>query len=163
MKILIISDNHGNMRCVDSVLKQEKDINMLIHCGDGGSTHLQIENKVMCICHAVAGNCDYGSSLPYEKEFKIRTYRAFVTHGHRYGVNYSTDRLFYLAKENGYDMVFFGHTHVPYVENREGVWLVNPGSIAESRTYPAKNTYAVMTIDDNGLTDVIIKSITPEK
>ncbi|MBR4175571.1 MAG: metallophosphoesterase family protein, partial [Lachnospiraceae bacterium] len=34
MKILIISDSHGNFSAIRKVLSMEKDAQMLIHCGD---------------------------------------------------------------------------------------------------------------------------------
>ena len=37
--------------------------------------------------------------------------KIFFTHGHKWGVKYSTDRLFYKAKEIGAQIALFGHTH----------------------------------------------------
>jgi hypothetical protein len=36
------------------------------------------------------------------------------------------------------DAVVYGHTHVPQVEQRCGVWILNPGSPTERRRAPRR-------------------------
>src|SRR4029453_10266332 len=35
--------------------------------------------------------------------------------------------------------VVYGHTHVPQMEEHEGVWILNPGSPTERRSAPARS------------------------
>ena len=42
-----------------------------------------------------------------------------------------------------YDMVCFGHTHVPFVHQAGDVTVVNPGSCSQPRTQERRGTYAV--------------------
>ena len=53
-----------------------------------------------------------------------------LTHGHYYNVNYGTQMLVEAAKEKGADVVFYGHTHVPAFEQKNGNYYVNPGSVS---------------------------------
>lgn len=59
MKVLVISDTHGNHRNLDKILEQNQDIDMLVHLGDveGGEDYL---NAVFdCEKHIVRGNNDF--------------------------------------------------------------------------------------------------------
>lgn len=159
MKILIVSDSHGNMLAVREAIKKEQPIDMLFHCGDVEGNVNLIEDMAGCPCHVVSGNCDFFSGLPKEKIVEVSDKKFFITHGHNYGVSYGSDRLFYLAKQCGYDVVMYGHTHVPFIEKQEGVWIINPGSISRPRTSTREYTYAVMDIDENGDVSVRLKNI----
>ena len=44
----------------------------------------------------------------------------------------------------------FGHTHCPLVEYREGIMLVNPGSISLPRQQSRKPTYIRMSVEEDG-------------
>jgi hypothetical protein len=46
----------------------------------------------------------------------------------------SEERL--AARFPGCDAVLYGHTHVPQVERRGEVWILNPGSPTERRSSP---------------------------
>ena len=61
----------------------------------------------------VAGNNDYYLDLPSEEEVGIGDYKVLVTHGHGYYVNSGVDSLREHALEYGYDVVMYGHTHMP--------------------------------------------------
>ena len=61
------------------------------------------------------------------------------------GVKYSTDRLFYKAKEIGAQIALFGHTHCRYYAYEEGIHILNPGSAGQPRDgKPA--SYAISTL-----------------
>jgi predicted phosphodiesterase len=47
------------------------------------------------------------------------------------------DRL--VRRFPGCDAILFGHTHLPVVEQHEGVWLLNPGSPTERRKGPFRS------------------------
>ncbi len=59
-----------------------------------------------------------------------------------YYVNSGVD--YYLrehALEYGYDVVMYGHTHVPYIEIGDDVTILNPGSISYPRQAGRKPTF----------------------
>lgn len=45
------------------------------------------------------------------------------------------------ALEYGYDVVMYGHTHVPYIEIGDDVTILNPGSISYPRQAGRKPTF----------------------
>jgi predicted phosphodiesterase len=42
------------------------------------------------------------------------------------------------ARFPGCHAVVYGHTHVPQIEHRDGVWILNPGSPTERRRAPTR-------------------------
>ena len=130
MRILVISDSHGRNDDIEGVLKQVGDIDMMIHCGDVERGDSYIREIAGCPVVMVAGNNDYYLDLPGEEEIRLGDYKVLVTHGHNYYVNSGVDYLREHALEFGYDVVMYGHTHVPYIEIGDDVTILNPGSIS---------------------------------
>lgn len=149
MRILIMSDTHRNSKAILEVKEKVGDIDMLIHLGDVCGDENLIQEQFNCEIHMVAGNCDYDSWLPREEEFMIRDKKVFITHGHRYGVNYGTEQLQELIKQQGYDIVMYGHTHVRKIEQYGGSYIINPGSLAMPRD-GGYGSFILMDFDQNG-------------
>lgn len=150
MRILVVSDTHGICNNLIKVLKKVGKIDFLIHAGDVCGDEDVIESLAGCPCKMVAGNNDYSPVLEREELFDVDGHLILLTHGHRDGVYYGTDRLFYRAAELGADIVIYGHTHVPGVEYDEEneVWAVNPGSLTFPRQEGRKPSYILMETDD---------------
>lgn len=152
MKVLIVSDTHGNDRNFYEVLKRVGKIDFLIHAGDTSGSEEEIAASVDCGCKIVLGNNDFTRRLNYEEEFDLEGHHILLTHGHRESVYYGTDRLLYKAAERGAEVVIYGHTHVPNVEYDEdlGIWAVNPGSLTYPRQDDRKPTFVIMETDSKG-------------
>lgn len=150
MRILVISDSHGNNDDVKQVIKQVGSIDMLIHLGDIERGADYIESLAQCETHMVAGNNDYGLNLPASDSFTIGDKNVFITHGHRFYVGGGVEHLREFAKENEYDLVMFGHTHVPYFERKDGVTILNPGSLSYPRQDGRQRTFTIIEVDDKG-------------
>ncbi|MBR5897586.1 MAG: metallophosphoesterase [Lachnospiraceae bacterium] len=153
MKALIVSDTHGMDNNLYKVIKKVGSIDMLIHAGDIQGSERDIENAVLgCAVKMVTGNNDYGSPLSSVEEFEFDGYQVLLTHGHRDGVYYGTDRLMYKAAELGANIVIYGHTHMPSVEYDPDlhVWAVNPGSLSLPRQDGRRPSFAIMETDRFG-------------
>ena len=74
----------------------------------------------------VAGNNDFFSGLDREKEIWIGKYKGLLTHGHYYYVSVNKETIIQEAKGRGCDIVMFGHTHVPYLYQEDGITALNP-------------------------------------
>lgn len=144
MRLVIISDNHGDIRALSRILKREK-AEHVIHCGDFCSRAEVLPMREQMTI--VRGNCDFAEA-PAEAVRVRGGYRFLVTHGHRYQVKSSLLKLSYRAEEVAADIVCFGHSHVPYCTKHEGRLYVNPGSIVQPRGYTVP-TYAVLQTGDN--------------
>lgn len=146
-KILVVSDTHGGNGNLRYAIGQELPIDLLIHCGDvQGDLSKILGGHPPYDVACVKGNTDTGS-MPQSRTLEVCGHRIFVCHGHAFGVHSGTERILEAAKEQNCDIVCFGHTHVPVCEERDGVLVLNPGSISLPRTADRKKTYAVLTLE----------------
>lgn len=159
MKVLIVSDTHRNNENFNEALSIEKDVDMLIHCGDVEGSEYYYSEVIDGPVYMVAGNNDFFSELEMEEEFNIGNLKVFLTHGHYYRVNMGIDMLYEEAKARGADIVMFGHIHRPMIECIGGIWVINPGSISYPRQPGRDKTYIIMNIDENGEPKFELKSI----
>lgn len=158
MRILVISDTHKSLGKVYSVLKDIYDkIGAVIHCGDVVDDVYRLKSMYPKLkFYKVKGNCDYGSSEPEEETFVIGGKKFLITHGHNYSVHWGTDRLYYKAAESGADICIYGHTHIPHIENRSGIILMNPGSLAQPRG-GSNYSYGIVNVENGIIEPVIVE------
>ena len=86
MKILVVSDSHGNKKGIEKIF-QTLQFDYFLFLGDGLKDlgdYIYLDNVF-----AVAGNCDYFSSEPIERVFNANGVLIFYTHGHKYSVKSS--------------------------------------------------------------------------
>lgn len=137
MKVLIISDSHGNSNPILSAIEKEKP-EVCVFLGDG---LYDIETAEMVYrdisFYKVSGNCDFSRSVPRENVTKFDDISIFYTHGHLYDVKTNKDDLISMAKNKKADIALFGHSHIPFYDYTNGVHLFNPGSI----TFPRRSKY----------------------
>lgn len=138
MKIAIVSDTHGDIADLVLALRATKP-DRFIHLGDYESDARAIARETKLPYDAVGGNCD-GSRNP-GKLLTIDGKNVFLTHGHMFCVKMNLTRLYYHALEIGAEVVFFGHTHRPFLENSGGILFCNPGSA--SRPVFGEGTFAL--------------------
>lgn len=149
-KILVVSDSHGNTDLLYDVISRNRTVDLVIHLGDHSADANEVMGDFPSIAHfTVAGNCDIGHYLNntnYDGCFKIEERRVFYTHGHKYNVKYGTELLVKQVKMKDADIALFGHTHVSMSEEKDGVLVINPGSLSSPRDGTV-GTYCIMEID----------------
>lgn len=177
MKMMFVADLHGSLYYAKEILRIFKEIkaDYLWILGDilysGGWVEptdynsretARLLNQYASQIVAVRGNCDCDADINTLAfpAMGIYTYvmlerrRFFLTHGHLY----DTSNAPYLKKG---DVFLYGHTHVVEAENRDGVFVVNPGSIAlpkksapHSYGLVSNNQIQIMTVDGKVLTEL---------
>ncbi|MFV0466787.1 MAG: metallophosphoesterase family protein [Lachnospiraceae bacterium] len=150
MKILIVSDTHKKHKNLEIVLERMRPIDMLIHLGDAEGYDDYIADIAGCRMEIVAGNNDFFTKLPLEKDVQIGNYKALITHGHYYYVNSGYEDLKRDAEARRYDIVMFGHTHRPVIDYDDNIVTLNPGSLSYPRQDGKAPSYIVMEIDKKG-------------
>ena len=130
MRIIAMSDTHGNFECIESIYRAQPRADYYLHLGDGYA-----QAKLMRELHpempllSVVGNCDVGVN---DLDTGFLTLddgrRILFTHGHKYFVKYGLERLCEKAESEGVCAAFFGHTHEPFCRKINGIWYINPGS-----------------------------------
>ena len=114
--------------------------------GDGERDLVQVQSRYPALpFYAVRGNCDWRSTLSASIVCTVGGVCIFATHGHLYEVKHepNLDSLLRAAEEAGASLALFGHTHLPCLEERGGITLLNPGSIGRS----ARPGYALLSLD----------------
>jgi len=142
-KLLVLSDTHGSVSTLKTVLNWAKDrippngtIGAAAFLGDGISDLNQAANATGFFCDwkVVNGNNDYGCSFPEAAMFDFCENSFFICHGHRHSLYGGYHTLITTASRAGANVVLFGHSHVPFQKNADGILLVNPGSIGRPRS-----------------------------
>ena len=157
MKVLVVSDTHGQDENLERVVMSESPFDAFIHCGDVEGRENFIEALVECNCCMVSGNNDFFSDLPKDDKIVLNGNRIFVTHGHGYGVSFDNSGVADAARCRGCNIAMFGHTHVPVIEDVYGVLTINPGSLSYPRQPDRRPSYVILDIDDSGRVAAEIK------
>lgn len=182
MKIAIISDTHGNVANFKKAvnwLKKEK-IDTILHCGDIGDPESLKESLVNFDGEflGVLGNMDKDFKIELKEYQNSRTRvmeEVLETEfgGKKIAVIHKPDPAEKLAETGKYDLVFYGHTHRPWLariatrsvasgEEKIGVpvggscRLINPGELAGQINKP---TFAIYDTDTNELELKILEKI----
>ena len=155
MKILVVSDTHRKDDNLKRVLSEECPLDMLIHLGDAEGSEQFIPDWVNpeCRMEMVLGNNDFFSRLDREREIDIAGHKAFITHGHYYGVSMGPEGLVDEAKSRGCDIAMYGHTHRPFLDMIDGVTVLNPGSLSYPRQEGRRPSYMIIHVDADGKMD----------
>lgn len=147
MRILIISDSHGNIDDVLRKIKTMEKSDMLFHLGDYVEDGIRLKEQLNIPTIIVRGNGDQSRTDFNDDELvEIKGKKIFLTHGHKYDVRFDILKLYYKAQEVGADYILFGHTHVPIIERVENTVIMNPGSPFLPRGYNKKKTFGMIII-----------------
>jgi len=153
LKILVLSDSHGNKNYVSKAVGQESP-GLILHLGDHDKDCETAASEYPDIpFRTVRGNCDRSSTGPDTDEFTLSGKRFFMAHGHLYRVKLGFTNILNAAVCRGADILLFGHTHSPYYMDTEKLTVINPGSLGMGG-----KTYAVLEIK-NGDVSCVIKSV----
>lgn len=164
-----MSDSHGNIEALKRTIDVFGDVCGIIHGGDilyhpPRDTNFSDYRLVDCVNYlnslitpiiAVKGNCDsevYDELLNFDTSKSTTTYKfndttMVINHGHC--LNDITKIS--LAKDLKARIFISGHTHVPVLEERDGVILINPGSIARPRFPMDTPDPTCCIIEDNNI------------
>ena len=154
MRILVVSDTHRDRAALRRAVLAQPSAEVVIHLGDGAEEaeemKLNFPEKMFLL---VRGNCDWGSTLLPEAVAEFAGKRIFYTHGYTYNVKYGIYEAVSAARRSKADVLLFGHTHVPLTEYRDGLFVMNPGSLNGSC-----GTYGVLDLTPAGIVTNIVKA-----
>ncbi len=118
---------------------------LVLHAGDVIDPGLLDELAAYAPVKAVRGNLD-PPGLPESLEFEFGGVRVAMIHdsGRRRGRRGRLRRRFPDAR-----VVIFGHSHIPLLEDEDGLMLLNPGSPTDRRRQP-HHTFALLQAEEGG-------------
>lgn len=155
MRLLIISDTHGNINSILRDIKDKKP-DRILHLGDYVEDGIKLGEKLNIPTTIVRGNGDFLSKdFNYDEVIEIGGKKFFLTHGHKYNVNFNLNNIFYKGKEVGADYILFGHTHIPIIETIDNITIMNPGSPIYPRGINNRRTFGIIELGKTNNTKIL--------
>lgn len=145
MKLVVMSDTHGDTETIEAILNRETDADAFFHCGD---SELASNDELLKDVHIVQGDCDWGGAFQESVVTEVDSERILMVHGHQHAVKESLMQLKYAAEEAGANIVLFGHSHLYGAELPEDLLYVNPGSTTMPRGH-RDATYAIIEREES--------------
>ncbi|SHH58356.1 phosphodiesterase [Thermosipho atlanticus] len=148
MKVLIISDTHGSLLFWNKIKDVANKVDEIFHLGDilyhgprnplpnGYNPKELAEELKKYNIHYIRGNCDADVDLkvlgvqemPKQIFEFFGDYSIFMVHGEI--VENDNVNLVDIAKKHKANVLLHGHTHIPKIEEKDGVIIANPGSLS---------------------------------
>lgn len=156
MKIIVMSDSHGKTGSLLDIGFTHNNADAFLFLGDGWRDFYDFKsafNNKCCI--SVRGNCDLGCDEDYEKIIFLGNKKIFMAHGHTYSVKSGIGGIIAQAKRQNCDIMLYGHTHIALEDYRDGMYILNPGSVGRGGF--EKNSYGLIEITPAGILTNIIE------
>ena len=141
---VVLADTHIPRRAhalPEALTPQLERADLILHAGDLLEPSVLDELSVHAPVRAVMGNVDLPEvDLPETLEFDFGGAKIAMIHdsGRREGRRGRLGRRFPEARA-----IIFGHSHVPFLEDEDGLLLLNPGSPTDRRRQP-RHTFALL-------------------
>jgi putative phosphoesterase len=174
--LLVVSDTHSNYSSLTAILRWAKHraINTVAFLGDGEGDfdHAASVAGFHPNVTSVRGNGDWQGDIPLVATLTFAGRVFFLCHGHLCGVKEDLTRLIVQAKAREADAALFGHTHIAFWEEIDGLLVLNPGSAGLPRgkapasfatiACPADAWFGIRywSIESGGLRGKVIKEMT---
>lgn len=162
MRIGVIADTHIPDRAQsipEQILRDFKNTDMIIHAGD--LVELNVLDKLRAICpdvKAVWGNMDsyeVREKLSEKEIIELPECRIGVMHG--FGApRMLIDLVRYSFKNNGVNIIIFGHSHIATSERKKDILYFNPGSPTDTIFSPY-NSYGIIEINGKAIEARIVR------
>jgi putative phosphoesterase len=122
----IISDTHGLLR--PEAVEALRGSQHIIHAGDVGDAAILEQLAAIAPVTAIRGNVDkepWAKKLPATEVVELGGISIYVLH--------DIAKLDLKPKAAGFQVVIYGHSHIPKQETCDGVLYFNPGSAGPRR------------------------------
>ena len=145
MKVGVVSDSHGelkNLKKAAEKLIEEHNVEVIVHLGDNYDDTTVLENLNIQVVRVPGVFSSYyqDKNIPNRVVETFNGRRVLITHTEKSHENDLPEDLKpeELINEKTVDVIFYGHTHIPRVEEKEGVLHVNPGHLKteDKKGYP---------------------------
>lgn len=158
MKVLVISDSHGNLGAIAHLIgfAKTKNLGAIIHCGDFSTAQDVVETlKAGIPVYAVMGN---GDEARYNEIWKaLNSDRNSAIHcapdvwegelgGRKIAIAHQPEKIREHINSGNFDAVFHGHLHMSAgVKTIDNTLVVNPGALGNT----TKPSFAVYDTETN--------------
>ena len=128
VRVGLISDTHGKLRA--EVFSVFENVDAIVHAGDIGDNDIITELEAIAPVYAVHGNTDSMEVAPAEQRVRLGERIIVVAHGHLLGAPTPSNLR---ARYPDCDVIVYGHTHKPLVDDAARPLVVNPGAAGPAR------------------------------
>lgn len=130
-----MSDSHGAKgNLLEIVEMHMDDADLFVFLGDGESDIEDVQALYPNLNYEVlSGNCDWYSTKPAAKVIDFGGKRILMSHGHPYNVKFGYENIINESRYCNADICMFGHTHIPYSNYDDGLYIINPGSVRDGK------------------------------
>ena len=156
VQVVVLADTHIPRRAKtlpERLLPHLEGADLILHAGDLLDPALLDTLADYAPVKAVRGNLDPPDArLPETQEFEFAGVQIAMIHdsGPKKGRRNRMRRRFPEAR-----VIVFGHSHIPWLEDEEGLLLLNPGSPTDKRRQP-DYTFALLRVESGELRAEIV-------
>ncbi len=135
MKFVIISDIHDNLVNLEKCANWGRggEITNAICCGDAVNAEtLQYLAENFKIIYLVRGNLEIYDEAEIKKYNNINylgRFGMFEIDGKTVGLCHEPWHIKKVLEQKKCELIFYGHTHEPWIEEKEGMITANPGTL----------------------------------
>ena len=147
MLVVVLADTHIPRRAKElpeGLVPHLRSADLILHAGDLLVEDVLYELESYAPVRAVKGNVDgWDVRLPEALEFGVEDVSVAMIHdsGPKKGRWGRMRRRFPGAR-----IVVFGHSHIPWLEDEDGLMLLNPGSPTDRRRAP-EHTFVLLRVE----------------
>lgn len=147
MKIVVVSDTHGNVPLLQSVVDfaaTQQGVSQIWHLGDDYADCNAIDPHGLVLWRVPGTRCaEYFDGSGLTHCFEIEGFPITLVH--------TPEDAFYRAPQQS-SIVFYGHLHTPAITKRRNILFINPGHLKScmDRRYPA--TFIIADIQHHLMT-----------
>lgn len=152
MKLLVFSDNHGEVEPLKRIIKEHPNMDRYISLGDSEMKESELTNLGV---FGVRGNYPSDPRFPKEITCEFNHVLTYITHGHYQSVKLGLHQLLNKCLYHHIKLCMYGHTHVAKIDVFDDIIIFNPGSLAYRRV-GEKQSYAIVDITDTHITVTIL-------
>lgn len=136
MKIAVVADIHDNIVNLEKLVNwcNQQKVAVAICCGDitNSETLSYFANELKGRIYLIRGNMEIYEEAELKKYNNIEYCGRFgvaVVDGKNVGICHEPVFIKELLENNKCDLIFYGHTHKPWIEEKRGVKIINPGTL----------------------------------
>ncbi len=148
---VVLADTHIPRRAralPEELVPYLREADLILHAGDLIQPSVLDELATHAPVRAVRGNVDPPEvDLPETLEFDFGGARIAMIHdsGRKEGRRKRLYRRFPEAR-----VIVFGHSHIPFLEDEDGLLILNPGSPTDRRRQP-RHTFALLRAEEGSV------------
>jgi hypothetical protein len=156
----LISDTHVPVRakCIPkNVFKIFENVDFIVHAGDLVELNVIDELEQLAPVLAVHGNMDgpeVSGALPKINSLKVLDWKIGVMHDP--STMFGMGKMREIAKQNGFNVFVFGHTHNSSLKWEGRTLYINPGSPTNPTSFIIKPSVALLKITRESIVPEIV-------